>query len=142
MSGSYNRNRLIQVRAWDAVYSKMLYSVDLVAMDIFLDPGGYGFVKVTSDKLNRSYHYLNCEVRIMQFIGVKDKHGKKIFEEDIVKHKNGIYEVWYDEDNYRFQMGLLGDTLDQEVGAKGEIEVLGNRWETPELLKECVEGGK
>ena len=83
---------------------------------------------------------------ICEFTGFKDKFGKKIFEDDIVKvvtprqHAVGIVKVGIGEidgDGYKF-IGVYGE-ID---GKRGEMvarsdenyEVIGNIYDTPELL--------
>lgn len=71
---------------------------------------------------------------IMQYAGLKDKHGKEIYEGDIVLYNRGgsdecVSEVTY---NLRFPksefcLGHAGHRLD-------ETEVIGNIYENPELL--------
>jgi uncharacterized phage protein (TIGR01671 family) len=74
---------------------------------------------------------------LMQYTGIKDKKSKEIYEGDIVKHKNGIKEVKYIEETYSFDMGLSDNVSDQECNIDpNTIEVIGNIYEHPELLKE------
>lgn len=75
---------------------------------------------------------------LMQYIGIKDKNGKEIYEGDIVNtgmdynfeiaaYKSG-YGLFYRKTNKDFPIMMLSDF-------NGELEIVGNIYENPELLK-------
>ena len=92
--------------------------------------------------------YPHCEISewieidpetLCQFIGKKDKHGKKIWENDIVKHEISCtigMVKWYEED----YVGWCVDDVqidEQQFTDEmwSECEVIGNVFEHSELLE-------
>ena len=67
----------------------------------------------------------DCE--LMQFTGLKDIHGKKIFEGDILKTKFGN-KIWF-SDLIDYHLWNI-----QNSNAFSQIEIIGNIYENPELL--------
>lgn len=65
--------------------------------------------------------------------GLTDKNGKKIFEGDIVKYENKIYEIKYLEKYARFAPSNEHSIF--MVCAFNHLEVVGNIHDNPGLLK-------
>ncbi|EAG8559481.1 hypothetical protein CAX48_03360 [Listeria monocytogenes] len=84
------------------------------------------------------------DVVLMQYTGLKDKNGKKIFEGDIVRNINGEYSYIgiVNKDRYTFYIkGVapkdnydFADVSDTVTG-KSSLIVIGNIHENPELLE-------
>lgn len=82
------------------------------------------------------YYEINPET-LFQFIGLHDKHGNKIWENDIVKdfvngdvysckwnHSNCEYELWNDKESFGLGYAALYN-----------YQVIGTIFDNPELLK-------
>ena len=74
---------------------------------------------------------------LMQYTGLKDKNGKEIYESDIVKVFNGVCKVIYSNDICCYEgKSILGSrALYGYAQEKEGIEVIGNIYENPELLR-------
>ena len=67
---------------------------------------------------------------IMQYTGLKDKNGKEIYEDDIARHPDHLRDHVI---TFNPLAGWLSNFID---GTSHEyIEVIGNIYENPELLK-------
>ncbi|MDR4441784.1 YopX family protein [Bacillus cereus] len=82
-------------------------------------------------------------VHLMQYTGLKDKNGKEIYEEDIVKllhaahEENEIGQIIYRSDDAAFRI-FTNYLSERNLGSlvSSELEVVGNIYENPELLEE------
>jgi len=98
------------------------------------------------------FHWKHDEVELMQYIGLKDRivrkdcsESKEIYEHDIVKALNRNYDCEDDREDY-FQLFevtylngcyMFGNWNAHEFFNRFmHMEVLGNIFENPELLKE------
>lgn len=93
----------------------------------------------SSDFIETDVYEIDPET-ICQYTGLTDKNGKKIWENDIVKHEisSGLGQViWYQEDYIGWivdDIWIDGQQYSHEMF--NECEVIGNIFDTPELLEE------
>ena len=78
----------------------------------------------------QSLQFLNKIKYKDQFTGLKDKNGKEIYEGDIVKSGILTGEV-YQQYGY-----WTATSIGQSLWSQKSIEIIGNIYENPELLKE------
>jgi uncharacterized phage protein (TIGR01671 family) len=123
--------REIKFRAWLTDQKRMLQTPDS------LEFNGHGLVAIYDGVKEQTF--LQSEFELMQYTGLKDKNGKEIYEGDIIN----IMDINFPEDNlnYEVQWTFFGywprhlmDGIDITDGHIS-IEVIGNIYENPELLK-------
>jgi uncharacterized phage protein (TIGR01671 family) len=75
------------------------------------------------------------DLGIMQYTGLKDKNGKKIFDGDIGwdDHNECYGVVTFDEGKFKYVWETVSDDLWEVTD---DIEIKGNKWQNPELLEE------
>lgn len=123
--------REIKFRVWNG--HKMEYNVMTGFLGVFYVQGIDENDLACMSPFNTKYH---DDAPIMQFTGLKDKHGKDIYEGDIFNFgdKNIKYVVqWLD-------CGLKGKQIGSSSFVGFEywhdvLEVVGNIHENPDLLK-------
>lgn len=87
---------------------------------------------------------------ICQYTGLADRHGKKIFEGDIVQYKDEVLgkvktdEIKYNETHAAFcrlhkgEMGLQYLFIDEAIA--NQCEVISNIFDNPDLIEESTTG--
>lgn len=132
--------RELKFRVWNIEEKKM---IDFTFSDIgkanFLYEPDYHFVWKSGMK--EPTKITNTENPIMQFTGLKDKSKREIYEGDILlntKYKNKFKIEWAKEHDYcGFVTINLEDGFRNLFLAKNftNCKVVGNVYETPELIK-------
>ena len=132
---------ILRFRAWDVHEKKMFTNTQLIIWNgnVYANDNS----KLNVDNLKG---WNIDEKYLMQSTGLKDKNGKEIFEGDIVKFPefNGdiyVTPVVWDNSCACFGVSFTGkyptsfDYLEEFYTELKNIEVVGNIWENPGLLR-------
>ena len=145
-------NREILFRVWNG--QEMIYNVVVGKFGVcYVNPGSKGDGLDEND--NASLTPYNTKypdgLRVMQFTGLTDKNGEKIFEDDIVKVKeiflgkpidpSFLMRVVYSVSVCAYQLRhIYLDNVfkNDHLDFTDSIEVIGNIHENIELLNQCA----
>lgn len=119
--------REIKFRAWDTVHNRMYYDGNLITGDVMVMDISGGLQFSANDGTWREKDFI-----LMQYTGLRDKHGKEIYEGDILKmqyqeHAIGVVEYI---DNGFWIRGKCN-----YIPNEANREIIGDIYTTPELLK-------
>lgn len=133
-------NREIKFRAWLKDEKRMLNDISSIKLDIkciYYDNNDlFSYERKSFD-----------EIELMQYTGLKDKNGVKIFEGDIVNICGFINREVVEYDNYYVGYVLkrydnngkviyVTPLTEYSSIVAPKLEVIGNIYENPELLEE------
>jgi uncharacterized phage protein (TIGR01671 family) len=125
-------NNINKFRAWDGLDTMIYFDLESIKHDGLIDWNENKY----SDTGGGLY-IANCDV--MQYTGLKDKNDKEIYEGDILK-VNGCYQdkfiVEFSAPTFCLFDGRDGVLASEDFGWDywEQSEVIGNIYETPELL--------
>lgn len=138
-------SREIKFRAWDKNTKKMSKPFNIYAFNAY--DGEYvdnSYFSTEKNEENSEAEYFEVadenimhELEIMQYTGLKDKNGKEIYEDDVLlchgKSGDVTDRVIFDKGKFTTNKGWVLDWSNEHY------EVIGNVYESPELLKESHE---
>jgi uncharacterized phage protein (TIGR01671 family) len=135
-NGSERRMKEFKFRAWDDIHKQMI-TEGLNDLEPCLDE--YGYFTVGSYLENGDWY----ELKLTQWTGKLDNNNQRIYEGDIVNYNDymGVI-VWLDTYSQFVIQNVedygKGDNCEQETidEYRDEIEVIGNIYANPELIKE------
>lgn len=122
--------REIKFRAWDKKRKTMNYTDD------FLVRFNGDVVKECEVEFTHEIDILTVDDCIlMQYIGLKDKNGKEIYEGDILEQYGSIGKVIYEDDRFYVDWDKEPGRVGLFEGCtRGRNKIIGNIYENPELL--------
>ena len=126
--------RAIEFRAYDARRKKMVYRTLFEMNWYYTDKNDENGCHLAYGIAQRDRNTLE----VMQYTGLKDRNGVKIFEGDIVKYLDWLPKIitYGDPSN-----PVCGFVLSKTLGTlyendSNDMEVIGNIYESPELLEQ------
>jgi uncharacterized phage protein (TIGR01671 family) len=124
--------RDIKFRAWDS-RKKIMVELTLLGLQyrFYDDLTVYG-VDLENGNVAKAKEN---KVPVMQYIGLKDKNGKQIFENDLVEYNENLYQVEWDEETASFLLqGVIIAELESFPIDEEDLLIIGNIYENPELI--------
>lgn len=116
-------NRPIEFRAWDKEEKRMLSYAE------------YCSVYSYAESAELSFWLQSTDYELMQFTGLLDKNGVKIFEGDLCQYfKDDLLLVEWHQPDTQFKLKRLNG-IKECLRFDCDIEVIGNCFQNPELLE-------
>jgi uncharacterized phage protein (TIGR01671 family) len=119
----------VKFRAWYENLNLMIEDVPIWKMSHFHH----------SDTSPTNMKFSECVLE--QYINIKDKNGKEIFEGDLLKHNNNIFKVRFSKNQFVFLLRDINPnskswrSLEWANNVSKYIEIIGNINQNKEFLK-------
>ena len=94
-------------------------------------------LKCVGDDWGNEWYFDDGEVELMQFTGLHDKHGREIYEGDILKEIGLLGAIEYHAPSFKLRRNPQSKAFNDEdlfEIPNMDSEVIGNIHENPELL--------
>ena len=131
--------REIKFRAWDEKEKCWVSGFAIHQSGMFSDWAGCK--KINGQcvaEADWKYQHEIPHIKIMQYTGLKDRHGQEIYEGDILRDDEmGLNVVRWEDGSFWLEMFYEGgQSLMEHLSDYNEVcEVIGNIYDNPELLK-------
>jgi hypothetical protein len=135
-------NRPIKFRAWDTTNKRWFAQTNPQGTPLskhFLDLNGWLWdaTHINSQDPEKNDSLARGDFALSQFTGLLDKNGKEIYEGDVVVYADisgSGRERKFRPRAIVWQKDVCAFNLSECMGDGGEVEVIGNIYESPELL--------
>lgn len=132
-------SREIMFRVYDKVSNQYIKQAE--GFHILGEVMAFGVIEqyLAKKNVDRLIRIQWSDLVLEQFTGIYDSNDKAIYECDIIKHYRGTGEVWYREDIAAFVVDGQDDDGNYDgVYQLTRGEVIGNKHQNMELLKNCL----
>ena len=124
---------LLRFRAWNKATKEMYEVDDIMSIDF-----GKSKISVKTLFFEQTNRYDFDDIVLMQSTGLTDKHGKEIFEGDIIDSTDGFLTGVI---KFRVSLGMFVSDLveynnfERLCNIASSRKIIGNIWEHPELAE-------
>lgn len=139
--------RELKFRAWQPHGSLHrepgMYLVESLHFEPDQEGHGEAFLKPDEGTLAQSSEYFD-DIMLMQYTGQDDKNGREVYDQDVCRYvdESGTPQVGIVEwQGYRWALEAIGgdeegnQDIELHPDYMDEVEVIGNIYQNPELLK-------